>query len=357
MQTAAWWQSKMNTQLASWAELRHDNLLYAKQSYTGGITCEYPDGYVEPVPAFYQAVVELSDKGVAFCKEFKTELEKIYGVEYYFSNLKEIAGKLKVIAEKELSNEKLTDSENQFLKETLYLGQMCGPEITGWYSRLFIYEVDIKQDSDQLIADVHTVPTDEMGNDLGLVMHVGTGLPNLMVVAVENCDGDYTAYCGPVYNYLEHNSLNYKRLTDSEWKTMWDTDKALKPEFTDLYMADKNGRYLAENPVMLPVGLIYSTLEDHKPEIYVKVVPNPASESALLILRVPSELEGGNAAIEIYDLEGNTVKTLYSGIMTGGNYSVKWDLTNHKGKRALSGTYLYVINIDNLRFTGKFIIE
>lgn len=34
MQTGAFWQQKMNTQLASWAQLRHDNLLYAKQSYT-----------------------------------------------------------------------------------------------------------------------------------------------------------------------------------------------------------------------------------------------------------------------------------------------------------------------------------
>ena len=36
MTTAAWWQEKMNTQLGSWSELRHDNVLYAKQSYTGG---------------------------------------------------------------------------------------------------------------------------------------------------------------------------------------------------------------------------------------------------------------------------------------------------------------------------------
>ena len=37
MQTGAWWQQKMNTQLSSWTELRHDNLLYAKQSYTGAV--------------------------------------------------------------------------------------------------------------------------------------------------------------------------------------------------------------------------------------------------------------------------------------------------------------------------------
>ncbi len=42
MTTAAYWQEKLNTQLSSWAELRHDNLLYAKQSYTGITICSYP---------------------------------------------------------------------------------------------------------------------------------------------------------------------------------------------------------------------------------------------------------------------------------------------------------------------------
>ena len=53
MQTAAWWQQKMNTQLASWAQLRHDNLLYAKPSYSGGVSCSFPEAYVEPFPEFY----------------------------------------------------------------------------------------------------------------------------------------------------------------------------------------------------------------------------------------------------------------------------------------------------------------
>ena len=42
--------ASLNTQLASWAELRHDTILYAKQSYTGGVTCEFPDAYVDPYP-------------------------------------------------------------------------------------------------------------------------------------------------------------------------------------------------------------------------------------------------------------------------------------------------------------------
>ena len=46
MQTAAWWQEKMNTQCASWAQLRHDNLLYSKQSYSGFV-CSFPYVFVE----------------------------------------------------------------------------------------------------------------------------------------------------------------------------------------------------------------------------------------------------------------------------------------------------------------------
>jgi len=60
MKTAAFWQQKMNTQLASWTELRHDNLLYAKQSYTGGTVCSYPYSFVEPFPEFYSALNEYS---------------------------------------------------------------------------------------------------------------------------------------------------------------------------------------------------------------------------------------------------------------------------------------------------------
>ena len=46
MHTSAWHQEKLNTQLTSWAQLRHDNILYGKQSYTGGTGCSYPYTYV-----------------------------------------------------------------------------------------------------------------------------------------------------------------------------------------------------------------------------------------------------------------------------------------------------------------------
>ena len=60
MQTRQWWLQKMNTQLASWTQLRHDHLLYATSSYTDTFGCSYPHGYVEPLPDFYQAMHQLA---------------------------------------------------------------------------------------------------------------------------------------------------------------------------------------------------------------------------------------------------------------------------------------------------------
>ena len=44
MRTEAWRRKQLQTELASWAELRHDTILYGKQSYSASIACEYPQG-------------------------------------------------------------------------------------------------------------------------------------------------------------------------------------------------------------------------------------------------------------------------------------------------------------------------
>ena len=68
MTTAGWQHEKMNTQLASWAQLRHDNLLYAKQSYTSIPVCSYPYSYVEPYPQMYAHVKQFANNASGFFK-------------------------------------------------------------------------------------------------------------------------------------------------------------------------------------------------------------------------------------------------------------------------------------------------
>jgi hypothetical protein len=59
MRTRAWACKTINAQLASWTELRHDTVLYAKQPYTGLILCDYPDGYVEPCIGFWNGMKQM----------------------------------------------------------------------------------------------------------------------------------------------------------------------------------------------------------------------------------------------------------------------------------------------------------
>jgi len=62
MRTRAWALKTLNTQLASWTQLRHDTILYAKQSYTSFSACVYPTGFVEPRVEFWQRLRAMADR-------------------------------------------------------------------------------------------------------------------------------------------------------------------------------------------------------------------------------------------------------------------------------------------------------
>ena len=106
MQTQAWQDKDLNTALASWSELRHDTILYVKQSYTmaemGGGGSPKIVGYVEPAPEFYARLLtmtRMTDKGL---KDLVPEEElKKLGVDYSLGRFSEILEKLLEITEKE----------------------------------------------------------------------------------------------------------------------------------------------------------------------------------------------------------------------------------------------------------------
>jgi hypothetical protein len=61
--TEGWGRRLTNTQLGSWSELRHDTILYAKQSYTAGMVCEFPDAYVDPYPELFRRLQRFAQQG------------------------------------------------------------------------------------------------------------------------------------------------------------------------------------------------------------------------------------------------------------------------------------------------------
>jgi len=218
MQTQAWQDKELTTALASWTELRHDTILYAKQSYTMASTTGTPIvppepevvGYVEPVPEFYNrllALTKMTNKGLdemnVLDESSKARLE----------SLERILERLVEISKQELENKELTQEDYDFIKN-------FGDELKG-----VIADVDDKARKTTIVADVHTD-----GNS-GKVLEEGVGYVDLIVVAYKVPDGRVLIGAGPVMTYYEFKHPMADRLTDEKWRD--DILKNNPPEKTE----------------------------------------------------------------------------------------------------------------------------
>jgi hypothetical protein len=216
--SAAWGRRVINTQLASWSELRRDTILYAKQSYSSGNTCEFPDAYVDPYPAFFAALESFAEKGSALADTLVAGSTSplATGVKTYFLHLGEVSHTLREMAEHQRTGMPHTAAHLAFINETVKIQRVCGAATAeGWYPKLF-FNGGKSTEFDPTIADVHTAPNDETMAKRGLVLHVATGYPRLMVVTIDTCDGP-RAYAGVVSAYHEKVTTDYRRLNDQEW--------------------------------------------------------------------------------------------------------------------------------------------
>ncbi|MEO0321885.1 MAG: DUF3160 domain-containing protein [Myxococcota bacterium] len=214
----SWGRRVLQTQLGSWAELRHDTLLYAKQSYTSGAACAYPDAYVDPYPEVFAALDRFASRGLALVDQLRTlaDPSRLHQFDTYFAGLGTTARMLEGMAEKELVGEPFSADELTFINQAVATEAVCADIwLTGWYSALFFDRLS-SLEADPVVADVHTQPTDANGNIVGRVLHVGVGLPRAMVVTVATCDGP-RAYVGPVFSYHERITEDFERMDDEAW--------------------------------------------------------------------------------------------------------------------------------------------
>ncbi|MEY4550153.1 MAG: hypothetical protein RL685_6348 [Pseudomonadota bacterium] len=223
--TEAWGRRLLNTQLGSWAQLRHDTVLYAKQSYSGIPGCDFPDAYIEPYPDFFAALVRYAERGALLAALSGSEpLQQL--ITDYFSNLRSTAARLEQMAEQQRTGTPHTAEQLAFINDAVRVLQSEGGCVVteyadGWYSDLF-FQPDSSLARDPTITDVHTQPADATGNIVGRVLHVGTGLPRLMAVTVDTCSGP-RAYVGLAYAYHEQVTEQFERLTDEVWNERLDS--------------------------------------------------------------------------------------------------------------------------------------
>jgi hypothetical protein len=275
MRTRAWAMKTLNTQLASWTELRHNSTLYAKQSYTPPYLCSYPVAYVEPCPAFYgrvhdmalatrAVVTNLSSAGWFRYLQYSNNVPiyvTLSGFTLYTNRVAvldrflEATTTLRAIAEKELAQAPLSAGEIDFLERTVEMDYAHGRTYTGWYPGLFYkpgYEYvppnpnapaqatgnDVGSDYwDALVTDVHTDGPDPLVRDPGSVLHEAVGNVQLLMIAVDCGSNGATVYAGPVLSHYEFELGPTQRLTDTEWKArITARDLPPQPDWTRCYL-------------------------------------------------------------------------------------------------------------------------
>lgn len=232
--TEGWARKGVNTSLGSWAELRHDTILYGKQS---GAECgggedwnpDPPKGFVEPNAEFFgrlQELLALTHDGLQrrdlLTPRLKEKLER-------FTDL---AAFLKRMADKELAGVVLTPEENGRIQifgtdlENLTLSVITDDSLSGWY--------EITSDTDKhiaVVADVHT--------SMDSVLEEAVG-PAFEIYVVVEIDGYLKLLRGAVFSYYEFTWPASDRLTDEAWQKLLKEAKAPpQPGWTKPIMSDQ----------------------------------------------------------------------------------------------------------------------
>jgi hypothetical protein len=354
MTTAAWHQQKLNTQLASWVQLRHDNLLYAKQSYTGATGCSFPHSFIEPYPAFYRAIAAFASKAEAYFNAYPGDTWTLYQIRSYFPRLKNVMEKLELLAEKELAGEAFSQEEIDWLGKMLFVeGGSGAPPYSGWYAELF-YIMEQAVQADYVIADVHTQPTDQFGSPVGRVLHVGMGDVNLGVfIAESSTNGNQpVAFVGPVMSYYEKITENWDRLTDERWAAMVEAGNVpARPDWVNIYLADAQGRaYSAgrELPSVLYTGVPSPQPPAPGEFALQQNYPNPFNPSTTINYTLARD---ENVRLTIYNTLGQQVALLVDGRQPAGTFSASWNAEN-----VPSGVYVARLQAGGYSETIKMVL-
>ena len=225
-QTQAWRDKSLATALASWTELRHDTVLYVKESGAemgGWPEVKYP-GYVEPSIEVYERLLWLTN----FSKDNLSSRGLLN--ENMGNKADKIASLLQFLitcSQKELSGETLSDEEqNEIVRyggllESLSTSIATDDQAYSWY------QVEPEADRNMaLVVDVHSGPNGVLTEAVGRAAEI--------YVVIES-QGRLVLTRGAVFDYFE--TITSNRLTDEEWQSMLKAGRIPdRPEWTASYL-------------------------------------------------------------------------------------------------------------------------
>ncbi|HEX8106568.1 MAG TPA: DUF3160 domain-containing protein, partial [Kofleriaceae bacterium] len=219
---------RFNTMTAAYGQLKHNYVLMAGQPYSE-FGCEIPDGYVEPAPAAYDALIE-----------YATRLGKIAalvdpgdrtGAAAHAGRVIGTLRVLRAIADDELANRPLTAAEKHWLGMVTELTVDTSEDITGyppvysgWYFDLFLEAEADGMRGAGFIADYFTSVEDG-------IAYAGATSPRLGIFVVDT-GGAPRAFVGPVARAYEAHTPLTTRLTDETAAQLTKVDEPWAASYT-----------------------------------------------------------------------------------------------------------------------------
>ena len=241
MRNDAWERKDLVSALGSFAELKHDTVLYGKAVMAemgGGGEMEIPKSYVEPNVELYEKLNWLLEFTKVNLKDRQMLSEKY---EEKINKFQAMVVKFRDFSIKELQNEPLTGEEISYL---LYIGGEMESlmvdfvessdenQISNWY--------EIENATDRrmpVVVDLMRVVENSVGLPEGEISHIGTGKPMEIFVIYPYQDKLYMGR-GGTFSYYEF--LNKERLTDEDWQKMvYDEETDFPNWYKDLVTEEK----------------------------------------------------------------------------------------------------------------------
>jgi hypothetical protein len=230
MRTKPWEYKNLNASLASWSELRHDTILYAKPS---GAECggeEEPArtvGYVEARPDFFHELADLQRYTTSELKKQGLLTERLEAVG---NRLAEMFSFLTRVSGDEIAGRKLSDLDYDAIRimgsQMEYLTvQILASNASEWV------EVTGPDKFVAVVADVHTADP--------FVLEEAVGYADEIYALVE-IEGYLYITRGPVFSYYEFQQPMTNRLTDEQWQKILQDGKAPpRPSWSKEFMVNE----------------------------------------------------------------------------------------------------------------------
>lgn len=228
--TEAWAAKSLQSGLGSYAELKHDTILYAKQAFAemGGDFDEEPLQHgVEADPVVFQRL-----SAMAGLMRSGLEQRGLLGAQAtLLDDTIELFDFLAGVARTQLAGDPVAEADNERLR-------YIGAELEGFAMRTGDQDGQGSVERDQDAAIVADIATGVAEGGSTVVLEVGTGRFDRLLVLVPAPAGGFQVAVGAVYSFHEFLSETGERLTDEAWRAILDAGTApARPAWQEVLFA------------------------------------------------------------------------------------------------------------------------